>query len=212
VYTLAFSPNGSRLASGSYDHTVRLWDPATGQCLQTLEGHSSGVRTLASSPDGSRLASGSEDHTVRLWDLATAQSLQTLEGHRGWMNTLAFSLDGSRLASGSDDRTVRLWNPATGKCLQTLEGHSGWVYTLAFSPDGSSLETNKGTLTLDSTILNISNKLEPLTCAICLENTWVTFNKQNLLWLPPEYRSPQCSAVYNNQLVFLDTELVRLYS
>jgi WD40 repeat protein len=64
---VAFSPDGSRVASGSYDETVRAWDAQTGQCQQTLEGHSDWVHSVAFSPDGSRVASGSDDKTARVW-------------------------------------------------------------------------------------------------------------------------------------------------
>ena len=81
VNSVAFSPDGRLLASGSHDKTVRLWDTATGALQQTLEGHSDWVRSVAFSPDGRLLASGSDDETVRLWDTATGALQQTLEGH-----------------------------------------------------------------------------------------------------------------------------------
>ncbi|KFY17840.1 hypothetical protein V492_00349, partial [Pseudogymnoascus sp. VKM F-4246] len=136
VTSVAFSPDGKRVASGSYDETVRLWDAATGAALQTLEGHSSAVSSVAFSPDGKRVASGSVDTTVRLWDAATGAALQTLEGHSSAVSSVAFSPDGKRVASGSVDTTVRLWDAATGAALQTLEGHSASLTSVAFSPDG----------------------------------------------------------------------------
>jgi WD40 repeat protein len=80
---VAFSPDGKQLASASDNSTVRLWDPATGTALQTLEGHSSSVNAVAFSPNGKQLVSASDDRTVRLWDPATGTALQTFKGHSG---------------------------------------------------------------------------------------------------------------------------------
>ncbi|KAM5505356.1 hypothetical protein McanMca71_003202, partial [Microsporum canis] len=125
--------------SASDDGTVRLWDPASGQHLQTLEGHSDPVRAVAFSPDGRMLASVSDDGTVRLWDPASGWHLQTLKGHGDPVRAVAFSPDGRILASASDDGTVRLWDSALGRHLQTLEGYGDPIRAVAFLPDGRML-------------------------------------------------------------------------
>ncbi|KIM75856.1 hypothetical protein PILCRDRAFT_662423, partial [Piloderma croceum F 1598] len=137
VHSVAFSPDGSCIASGSADNTIRIWDAKTGVHLATLKGHSISVYSVAFSPDGSHIASGSGDRTVQIWDAKTGVHLTTLIGHSDWVRSVAFSPGGSYIASGSYDKTVRIWDARTSVHLATLEGHSGYVYSVTFSPDGS---------------------------------------------------------------------------
>ncbi|KAG4427648.1 hypothetical protein IFR05_016868 [Cadophora sp. M221] len=97
VMSVAFSPDGTQVVSGSSDQTVRLWDAATGALQQTLEGHSNWVWSVAFSPDGTQVVSGSDDQTVRLWDAATGALQQTLEGHSNSVMSVAFSPDGKHI-------------------------------------------------------------------------------------------------------------------
>ena len=138
VSSVAFSRDGTTLASASGDRTVRLWDTATSAHKQTLEGHKDSVSSVAFSWDGTTLASASDDGMVRLWDTATGVSNQTRKGHEGLVWLVAFSPDGTTLASASDE-TVWLWDIATGTHKQTLEGYKSAVLSVAFSPDGTTL-------------------------------------------------------------------------
>ncbi|KAJ5253778.1 WD40 repeat-like protein [Penicillium chrysogenum] len=136
VLSVAFSPDGQRIVSGSYDNTIKLWDAQTGSELRTLEGHSFSVFSVAFSPDGQSIVSGSYDNTIKLWDAQTGSELRTLEGSSNSVLSVAFSPDGQRIVSGSYDDTIKLWDAQTGSELRTLEGHANSVRSVAFSPDG----------------------------------------------------------------------------
>ncbi|MDX3522564.1 hypothetical protein [Streptomyces scabiei] len=153
VYLTSFSPDGSYLATASYDRTVRLWDvrdPTHATPLgKPLTGHTSWVSSAVFAPDGRTLASAGDDGTVRLWDVTDPRAPRRLgaplDGHDGTIFLLAFSPDGRTLASAGEDRTVRLWDvsdPARATALGApLTGHSAPVRAVAFGPDGKTLAT-----------------------------------------------------------------------
>jgi WD40 repeat protein/tetratricopeptide (TPR) repeat protein len=147
VWSIAFSPDGCILASGSNDGSIKLWNVSMDEVLQTLTGHSQSVYSVAFSPDGRILASGSNDETVKLWNVDTGQVLQTLQGHESKVHSVVFHPTKSILVSGSDDKTI-LWevDANTSKELQTLPGYE----TIAFSPDGNilALASNDKTIKL----------------------------------------------------------------
>ena len=138
VHSLAFSPSGDTLASGSGDQTIKLWDVTNQTLIATLTGHTSHVWSVAFSLNGT-LASGSRDGTVRLWDVAARTSTATLEGNTGRVLDVAFSPDGTILAS-STDGPMLLWDVSTRDTIATLQGYG----EASFSSDGTVLATGAG--------------------------------------------------------------------
>ena len=140
VSALAFSHDGTRLASGSTDKTVRLWDTTKPDEWMTLQKHTGWTNALAFSPDGKMLASGSTDKTGQLWDTTTGEPLATLTGHINGITALAFSPDSTTLASGSADGTIRFWHAETGTPLtDRITGHTQWMKAATFLQDSSTL-------------------------------------------------------------------------
>ncbi len=158
---LAWSPEGTWLASGRVDITI--WDIASKNKFQTLEGHKDFIRDLVFSPDGQYLASACMDKTVRVWDISTGKVLYVLRP-QGLviylksgpvvnpislpMSAVAFSPDGKKLATGGADRVVRMWDAAKGELLHEYKGHRMSITAVVFSPDGTRLLSSS----LDHTI------------------------------------------------------------
>lgn len=152
VYCVAISPDNTKLATGSFDKTVRLWDLATGKAIAVYRGHEGKVMAVAFSPDGTKLASGGQDKTVRVWTVVTEAAEgdkvadgpaaeQTLKEHPSHLLGLAFSPNGKTIAAATGAKTVHLWNVDDGKETRKIEAHEGSVYVVAFSPDGQKLAT-----------------------------------------------------------------------
>ncbi len=148
VLAIAWSPDGKRIASGSRDTTMQVWDAADGGNTYTYRGHSDNVTAVAWSPDGKRIASGSWDKTVQVGDAADGGNTYTYRGHSSGVNAVAWSPDGKRIASGSRDTTMQVWDAADGGNGYTYRGHSSLVYAVAWSPDGKRIASGSGDKTV----------------------------------------------------------------
>jgi WD40 repeat protein len=149
ILSVAFSPDGERLASGGRDNQIRIWNATSRQNVISFRAvWWNNVRTVAFSPDGRKLVSGGGDNQAKVWDVATHEKLATLIGHRGVVRAVAVSADGSHLATASYDSEVRLWDPISYELKALLKRHEDFVTSVAFSPDGCTLATGS----LDRTV------------------------------------------------------------
>ncbi len=139
IYTLAWSPDGSKLASAGEDRQVCVWQALTGKTIFTYQKHTGSVHALAWSPNSKYVASAGNDHTVQIWQAQDGQSFSTYQGHRRWVQALSWSPDAKLMASGDANGQVHLWNPRTGQHHLTYQQHYASIYALSFSPDGTLL-------------------------------------------------------------------------
>jgi WD40 repeat protein len=137
VTSVAFSPDGQLVLTGSWDGTAKLWD-VSGREIQSFRGHASGVSSVAFSPDGQKVVTGSFDNTVKLWSLSGGEPL-TLK-HTSHVNSVAFSPDGQQVLTGSGDGTVKLWK-VSGGLIKSFQAHASELSSVAFSPDGKNVLT-----------------------------------------------------------------------
>jgi WD40 repeat protein len=140
IYSLAFSPDGMMLASGSNDQSIKLWDLRTGDVVHNLSGHL-WVRSVALSGDGSLLVTAGGDHLVKIWDTRSGAELRTIEAHDGDISAVLFVPHSQMLVTASWDYTVKLWNMRTGNKIRTLVGHRSLVNCIAVTPNGQILAT-----------------------------------------------------------------------
>ncbi|GHO69220.1 hypothetical protein KSC_081120 [Ktedonobacter sp. SOSP1-52] len=137
ILSVAISNDGERLAAGTANGDVRLWNAHTGAPQGICQGHTDWVRAVDIRYDGKRVISGSDDQFIRLWDTRTTQCLKTLVGHTNRIRSIAFAPTGDRAISGSDDMTLMLWDLEKGECLRIFRGHESRIWSVAYSPDGA---------------------------------------------------------------------------
>jgi RNA polymerase sigma factor (sigma-70 family) len=193
VRTVALSPNGKFVASGSADHKVRLWSAVTGEELEVFNEHKVGVSCLAFSPDNQVLASGGEDKSVCLYKVTSAEVLRKWVVERSAVNTMAFSPDGASLATGCKDLVI-LFDTATGTETKCVQAHKGAVVDVRYSPNGDTLASAgvdhafrmwRGT-TLKRTHELVLRDVEPRTVAFTVEGRAVAAGNSRdsvKLWL-----------------------------
>lgn len=141
INSIAVSPDGKNILTGSSDNAVLLRD-FRGNILKKFEGNIGGINSVAFSPDGKSILAGSYDKTARLWDL-NGNILQVFTGHTGEITSIAFSLDGKKILTGSQDSTVRLWD-LIGNTLRVFSGRIGEISSVAFSPDAKTILAGSG--------------------------------------------------------------------
>jgi WD40 repeat protein len=155
VWSLSWSPVGNKIASGSEDKTIKIWDGISLELVKTLEYHFGPVYSVSWNRDGSNLASGSQDKTIKILDTSTARVI-TLEGHSSLVLSVTWNHDSSKIVSGSADKTIKLWDirksisdsAMTWTLLKTLEGHSDYVYSVSWNHDGSRIISGSSDTTI----------------------------------------------------------------
>lgn len=160
MYSVAYSHDGKRIASGGED-IVNVWDPASGQWRQGRSGHLDSITSVAFWPKRNRMASGSFDKRIVFYSFAYKDNLprRFLKGHSDKVTSLAFSPDGQQIVSGGWDKLAILWSTSSTKKIRSFYGHRGPVLCVAFSPDGKLIATASSDKTLKIWGLNHKNAL-----------------------------------------------------
>jgi len=139
VNSVAFSPDGKYVLTGSSDNTIKLWEVESGREIRTFLGHTKSVYSVAFSPDGKYVLTGSSDNTIKLWEIESGREIRTFSGHTKSVYSVAFSPDGKQILSGSVDNTIKLWDVTNGLELRTFSGYGDNINSVAFSPDGKQI-------------------------------------------------------------------------
>lgn len=198
VRTVAYSPNGKLLATGSRDNSIKLWEVSTSREIRTFLGHLNPVNIVAFDPSGQWIASGSSDNNIIIWEVATGKILRKIEGHTRRVSSLSFNSEGTQLASGGWDRLVYVWDVKTGEKLGEYKANPatgiGIGVQVLFSKDDKRLITGNDdgkivVYNLDSdlpqdTLRNIS----PSSCGGCA--SFIQLNEKGSKLISASRRGP----------------------
>jgi WD40 repeat protein len=205
VNSVAFSHDSTRLVSVSWDGTIKIWDTGSGNCLRTLEDHGNLVISVAFSHDSTWLVSASMGGTIKILDTGSGKCLRTLESHNGPVNSVAFSHDSTWLVSASMGGTIKIWDTGSGEHPQKVNISAEPFNIL---PDASSSYLHTEIDTIGVGRLPDLNKTPSVTdpeslryqgWALSADRAWITYNSENLVWLPSEYR-PSISSTQRNKV------------
>ena len=198
MQSVAYSPDGRHIISGSSDKTIRIWDAETGAAVgKPLEGHTNWVQSVAYSPDGRHIISGSGDSTIRIWVAETGAAVgNPLKGHSELVQSVAYSPDGRHIISGSVDKTIRIWNAETGAAIgRPLKGETASVVLVAYSPDRQQIDSgseHNTTRVSESLPLQPSSR-NPIHVHFFSQpdsRGWIRDSDGGLLyWVPPDCRA-----------------------
>lgn len=196
VASVMFSPDLKLLASTSEDQTVKVWKVEDMSFIRTLRGHETSVMRAIFSFDSKLIASASGDQTIKIWDTQTGNLRTTLEDPALWRESIAFSRDGRLLAASNNNQIIKIWDTATSNLIKSIEC-GRMISRLLFDETGMFLDTNHGRFNISdgSRLSEVGLLLHPLGFqqeigwGLNEEGDWITWNNDNILWIPPDYRS-----------------------
>ena len=211
VNSIAYSPGGQYIISGSHNHTIRIWDAESGAAIgQPLEGHAGLVYSVAYSPDGWYIISGSDNETIRIWDAMRVVAVnKPLDRHSSSVNSVAYSPDGQQITSGSSNQTLQVWNGETAAPFgEPHDGHTNLVVDIAFLSDRQHTisGSNDNTTHLCNAFRSVSTQsssCNPMCADLYTkpdQDGWVRDSEGGLLyWVPQEchrgLHSPACLTI-----------------
>ena len=179
VQSVAFSPDGNLIVSGSADKSLRVWEVQTGNQLRIMQGHTDTVQSVAFSPDGNLIVSGSRDRSIQLWDSETGHQLRKLQGHANTVYSVAFSSDSELIVSGSEDCSVRVWDAKGDKLLRGLQVFNNQIDLAGVSADINQICSSDDQLKHALAHSDFDNLW------VMREDGWIFCASNRLIWIPP---------------------------